>query len=143
MLSHSPPATQYPCGFSDRAGGGLNPSHSVPRLALGSGRGGRSEEAATGRPTGFFGGAFVHYAISRRIDTPLASAGLRSAVQGRRPPVGCIPHSLAGDGTFADVATRLPRFIEEGYNAKRLHSAPGCRPPNEFETQLAQQAAWF
>jgi len=41
--------------------------------------------------------------------------------------------------TYQDVVTRLPYFLEEVYNHKRLHSALGYRPPDEFEEVLLNQ----
>ena len=41
--------------------------------------------------------------------------------------------------TFHDVVTRLPYFLEEVYNQKRLHSAIGYLPPDDFEKLLVEQ----
>ena len=38
--------------------------------------------------------------------------------------------------TIDDVLAKLPYFIEEVYNQKRLHSALGYRSPNDFEDLL-------
>jgi transposase InsO family protein len=41
--------------------------------------------------------------------------------------------------TYLDVMERLPRFIEEVYNKKRLHSALDYMPPEEFEKTFARK----
>ena len=38
--------------------------------------------------------------------------------------------------TMEDVQKRIPYFIEDVYNQKRLHSSIGYRPPCEFETMI-------
>jgi transposase InsO family protein len=38
--------------------------------------------------------------------------------------------------TYTDAVERIPYFIEEVYNRKRLHSSLGYMPPEEFENKL-------
>lgn len=46
---------------------------------------------------------------------------------------------LWGYETIEDVQNRIPYFIEEVYNKKRLHSSIGYVPPNEFEESISGQ----
>jgi Integrase core domain len=43
--------------------------------------------------------------------------------------------------TIDYVIRRLPKFIEEYYNQRRLHSSLGYRPPDEFERLHSHPAA--
>ena len=43
--------------------------------------------------------------------------------------------------SFSDVAERIPYFIEDVYNKKRLHSSLGYRPPEEYERLLAKKGS--
>ena len=45
---------------------------------------------------------------------------------------------LANYETYEDVIERLPHFIEEVYNKKRLHSSLGYCPPEEYEETIQQ-----
>ena len=45
----------------------------------------------------------VGYAISRSIDTRLAAAALKAAIQARQPPRGCIHHSDRGSQSASEV----------------------------------------
>ena len=43
--------------------------------------------------------------------------------------------------TFSDVIERIPYFIEDVYDNKRLNSSLGYRPPEEYERLLAKKGS--
>jgi Integrase core domain len=94
----------------------------------------------------------VQYA-SRRYRERLAEAGLRGSMSRTGNPydnarvesfMKTLKHEevyLHDYATVQDAIDRLPYFLEEVYNRKRLHSSLGYRPPEEYEAQHAQTAA--
>jgi putative transposase len=48
---------------------------------------------------------------------------------------------LWGYRRMENVQQRIPHFIEDVYNHKRLHSAIGCRPPCEYKRLLESTPA--
>ena len=83
----------------------------------------------------------------------LAERGLRGSMGRRGNPydnakaesfMKTLKHEEVHPGgyeTFQDVVVRLPRFLEEVYNARRLHSALGYLSPVRFEEINTREAA--
>lgn len=91
----------------------------------------------------------THYHRTTTKPEALTDAELTSIIEDIQDELPCYGYKTlkleevyrAGYETFADVAARLPRYIEQIYNTKRLNSALGYRSPEDFETQLARKAA--
>jgi putative transposase len=83
---------------------------------------------------------------SRQYRERLATAGVRGSMSRRANPydnaqaesfMKTLKHEevlACNYETMQDVVDRIPRFMEEIYNRRRLHSALGYLPPEEFET---------
>jgi putative transposase len=84
--------------------------------------------------------------------TKLAAHGLKGSMGRRGNPydnakaesfMKTLKHEEVHPGgyeTFQDVVARLPRFLEDVYNARRLHSALGYLSPVRFEEVNTREA---
>ncbi len=72
-----------------------------------------------------------------RVGNPYDNAQAESLMKTLKAEEICLDRHEA----IADVAERLPRFIDDVYNAKRMHSALGYVSPVQFGEQLARRAA--
>lgn len=93
----------------------------------------------------------VQYASKEYVDL-LLSRGLRVSMSRKGNPydnafaesfMKTLKHEevyLWNYETYAEVIERVPYFIEEVYNKKRLHSALGYLPPEEFEQRMIEKS---
>ena len=72
----------------------------------------------------------------KTADKTVAELKREADLRGRIEEIKTLKHeevNLMEYRTVDDVRQRIPFFIQEVYNRKRLHSSLGYRPPVEFE----------